>query len=212
MEQVGGRKKRSIVYHTALKKPRVHYEPLDLHVRNGSVAFVWDIQKLPVPPEYSRCDVLYSELAWRQGVTVFNARAGVTEERTYREYVEAVARVVTSVSIPVFLVLSRQEVRNYPKADQVTEIDYRGMRSALMVYRTVIDPEPRDTVELMSRLAVDYQVLGDFNCGYGNLGRIALLFGKKYVMSDFNPRCIGYIAANIESWEMEANGHHNSHR
>jgi hypothetical protein len=54
--------------------------------------------------------------------------------------------------------------------------------------------------ELLHALAQRYDVAGDFCAGYGRTARFFLRSGKRAVVSDFNPQCIGYIAEHAEDW------------
>ncbi len=55
---------------------------------------------------------------------------------------------------------------------------------------------------MLFHLAERYNRVGDFTCGYGRVGRIFSGAGKTWVMSDYNPTCIGYIGMNASGWRV----------
>lgn len=54
--------------------------------------------------------------------------------------------------------------------------------------------------EVLALLARKYKKVGDWCCGYGYSGRVFLSQGREAVLSDYNAKCIGYIANNYQTW------------
>jgi hypothetical protein len=53
---------------------------------------------------------------------------------------------------------------------------------------------------MLHAIAQRYDTVGDPCCGYGRAGRFFLRAGKRAVLSDFDPHCIGYIAEHAGGW------------
>ncbi len=157
----------------------------------------------PLPPEYKACDVLYTDLPWRPGFEEFNRRAGV-EGREYQEFLAAVSRIVNDFPGPVVLVTGKHARRDLPAPDHVMKSRLNGAPCIALSYRLdpakfCINPEFCfcDVEMFLTWLAERFECVGDFCCGYGRVGRIFQEYGRRWVMSDFNPTCIGYIGENL---------------
>lgn len=191
-------------YHSVYLPP-VLVEPVERWTGGGSVAFVHDLMSGPLPAEYDRCDALYADLPWRAGFDRYNARAGVTDGRTYPEFMAAVKALVKEQARPVVLVTGQHARRLLPRAAQ--EIPLRmpvahEQPAIAYVYNLFWLGGRVDltTQDIQARLALAYDVVGDFCCGYGWSARTFTQAGKRFVASDYNPRCVGYIAAHAGEW------------
>ena len=187
-------------YHTALKGGRLEAAfPVARHVTaRGSVAVVHDIRR-PLPVPYAACDVFYADLPGR-GLQTFNERAGA--EQGMQELLSGVAAAIRQVEAPVFLTALRMHERHLPGPAVRQETTLNGVPAVLLGYG--LDPGPVPSAEtLLEQLARDDALtcIGDFLCGYGRTGRVFAEHGKRFVMSDYNPTCIGYIAAHAGEWE-----------
>ena|SRR5215216_3207392 len=170
--------------------------------RDGSVAFVWDMLYGELPPEYNHCDVFYADLPWRTGFQTFNQRAGITDNRTYRQFMATVSKIVANVNRPTVLVSGKHALDYLPVPTQTEAVQMPGTRQdALAIfYNLVTGPNWHEIHGLLQQLARTYQRVGDFCCGYGSAPRAFAQHGKPFVASDFNPACIGYIAGNANNW------------
>lgn len=193
--------RKVLAHHHSALTPATEAAPLDRFSFKDSLAFVHDIMAAPFPTDFDVCDLLYGELPWGPGLAEFDLRAGVTEPRSYRMFMGAVARVVLDASPrPRVLLTGAQGQRLLPTSDQVVTLKLNG-RDCLALLYNVQDVEGIETdMQLLRLLARRYRRVGDFLCGYGRSGRVFLEAGKSFVMSDYNPKCIGYIAANAARW------------
>ena len=189
-------------YHS-VHAPRVPVEPCRRWEGGGSVALVHDVMAGPLPAEFEACDVLYADLPWRTGFDGYNGRAGVDDGRTYPAFMAAVSRVVEAQNRPVVLVTGRHALSMLPKPVQklpvVMPVANRQPALAL-VYGCVLRCDWEDTAGLVARLATWYRRVGDFCCGYGQSARAFAAAGRRFVASDYNPECVGYIAQHADSW------------
>lgn len=169
---------------------------------DGSLAFVYDVLNGKLPPEYDRCDVLYADLPWRSGFKVFNDRADISDGRTYHDFMAAVSKIVAQGNRPIILVTGRHALPLLPPPTQTSAVQMPGTgQDALAIfYNLVTSTDWMAIYGLLRQLARVYECVGDFCCGYGNAARVFAQHGKRYIVSDVNPQCIGYIAANAGSW------------
>lgn len=188
-------------YHSVYLEP-AGAKPRQRWSDSGSVAFVHDICSGPLPDTYQDCDVLYGDLPWQQGFSGYNDRAGVTDGRTYRTFLEAVAGIVTSQPQPVVLITGRHALRYLPDPDQQLAITVPVLNQAALAltYRIQLPTRLRITTEILAELAREFDRVGDFCCGYGRSSRAFARAGKTFVASDYNPECIGYIADHAPGW------------
>lgn len=197
----------STVYHS-VQLPVAEAMPLQRYddPRNRGVALVHDLLAGPLPPEFDQADVLYCEPPWRSGFDAYNMRAGVNDDRTYSQLLAAISEIIESTTTPVIVVVGAHARAMLPMAD----VDVPIMQSLLprrpiaraFAYRCPI-PSMSDHTELLTWLAMHYECVGDFLGGYGWSGRIFAELGKRFVLSDYNPRCIGQIAAASPGWHGE---------
>jgi hypothetical protein len=202
----GDRIGRSVIpradYHGA-HKTTVDAPARDRWEDERCVAFVHDIFVSPeLPNEYAVCDVLVADLPWRRGYETFNQRAGVQDGRTYSQFMARVASFAETTEAPLWLITGQHALRHLPKPDAVLPTRLNEDDAIAIGYRP--GPETDGTYglaqEFLRALALRYTVVGDFCCGYGRSGKAFLRAGKRAVLSDFNPRCIGYIAQHAPDW------------
>jgi hypothetical protein len=179
------------LYHTALKGAVMNSAPR-VHVETGSgIAFLHDIRQ-GLPILYDSCDVLYTDLPWRAGFAAFEGRAGEPPGASYAGFLSAVGEVVRAERRLTILVTGAHALRLLPDAEQDLGMTLNGDSCIAAVYHGEV-PHLDDTVNLLHWLADQYNCIGDFCCGYGRAGRIFKDHEKRFIMSDYNPRCIGYI-------------------
>lgn len=180
-------------YHSALH-PTDRWPPKDRAESASGVAFVHDICVKPLTNDYLQADVFYSDLPWRHGFEEFERRAGHSY-RTYPEFMQTVSRIIDHCVAPVVLVTGRHAMRYLPKPDELISTKLNNGKCLALAYRANLGfQEIADTNLLLYALAARFECVGDFCCGYGRAGMVFAQRGKRYVMSDYNPSCIGYIA------------------
>lgn len=171
----------------------------------GLTAFVHDLlTDGPLSAVYDRAEVFVSDLPWRVGFGTFNQRHGVTDGRTYDEYMTVVAELTEAATVPVYWVTGKHALAYLPppaatlpmmlNQDEAIAISYRPGDEA--------DGRYRNTWEFLQALAERYGTAGDPCCGYGRTARVFLRNGKRAVVSDMNPLCIGYIAEHAAGWAV----------
>lgn len=194
-------------YHSALAPP-LEAKPITEHVEIGeSLAFTHDLRH-GLPIVYAACDVFYTDLPWRDGFLVFEARAGAVKAKLegrpstltvsketprYEGFLQNVAAIVESVKQPVVLVTGKHALRGLPRPEHLYNTYLNGASAVALVYRTELKSYGNE-FEILRELAQRFNCVGDFCCGYGRTGRVFKEAGKRFVMSDFNPACIGRIA------------------
>lgn len=187
------------MYHSALKSQGVD-QNTDIceRVESGeSVAFAFDINKCQLPKEYDRCDVLYIEPSWKSGIREFNKRAGV-KDYAFLQYKSALESIVGVISIPLVIVAG-SDFNDMPfQKKYYTKLN--GYPCFAFVFGKLELQNVESNESILSELADKFNCIGDFCCGYGLSGKIFRRYGKEFVMSDYNKRCINYIKENIEKW------------
>ena len=189
-------------YHGA-HKPPVDAPAVQMWEGERCAAFVHDILSAPtLPGSYGQCDVIVTDPPWQVGFETFNQRAGVMDDRTYSQFVARVGDLVESESVPFYLVTGRHALRKLPTPDVTLPTMLNEDVAVIVGYRPGPEMEGAYGVapEFLHALAQRYDVAGDFCCGYGRTARVFLRAGKRAVVSDFNPHCIGYIAQNAPAW------------
>lgn len=182
-------KARNLVYHSALSKP-LRLSPVSRVEAHGCIAFVHDIFSGRLPQEYRNCDLFYADLPWRAGFRKFEQRAGT--EHDYQEFMSAVNRVISGFPRGI-LVCGKTELL-YLHPDRTQPAILNGASAVAAIYGD-LKVSGAETWEILSECALTYNVIGDFLCGYGRAGWIFYSQGKRFVMSDHNAQCIGYIAS-----------------
>jgi hypothetical protein len=188
-------------YHGAHKRPATA-QPVRRWAGHGCTAFAHDLMSSPRLPEpFAACDVLVTDLPWQKGYEVFNQRAAVADGRSYATFMARVSEIVQSTDVPLYLITGKHAMRYLPAPDCALAMRLNEDAALAIGYRP--GPEVARgygvTQEFLAALARQYGHAGDFCCGYGRTGRFFLRAGKRAVMSDFNPRCIGYIAEHASS-------------
>lgn len=193
-------------YHGA-HHPTVDSPPVRRWEGERCVAFVHDVMAGPaLPDEYGPCDVYVTDLPWRVGFDTFNERAGIDDGRTYPAFMRRVAEIVEALTVPTWLVTGRHALPALPAPDVVLPTVLNEDKAVAVGFRPGPEAGGRFGVaqELLHALASNYDVVGDFCCGYGRAGRFFLRAGKRAVLSDVNPSCVGYIAAHAPGWSTKS--------
>lgn len=182
-------------YHTALAGgTELSAEPCDRVEFSDGVALCHNLWH-PLPVEFAACDVWYAEPPYRSGYDVFNGRAGCVDP-PWPVFQRRIGRLAEEAPVPVVLAIGRDAIRYHPGADGGLPVKHNGEPAWLVTYRALIG-RPQTTDEAIHELMQRHECIGDFCAGYGRTGRIAREHGKRFVMSDHNPVCIGVIAKNF---------------
>lgn len=182
-------------YHSQLRPP-VDAPAAERFTLGESVVFRHDVAE-GLPVEYDDCDVLYSELPWRNGMSVFNERAGASI--TYKDFLGAVSVIALISEVPLILVTGKHALTRLPDPRQVLTLSLNGDSAVAVIYGARTKPANTAT-EIITRMANGFSRVGDFCCGYGRTLRIFHQAGKTFVGSDYNARCVGYIAQHAGEW------------
>jgi hypothetical protein len=185
-----------------------HMQPVDAPAvqrweGSGCLAFVHDLMAASqLPGEYIVCDVLVTDLPWQKGYETFNERAGVDDGRTYGTFMARISEIVESTSVPLWLITGKHALAKLPQPDAALFMQLNEDDAIAVGYRPGTEVERSYGVapEFLHALSQHYDVVGDFCCGYGRTARVFLRAGKRAVVSDFNPQCIGYVAEAAPAW------------
>jgi hypothetical protein len=197
-------------YHSALSKDIDNLDSTPLYYSKWGVAFQQDVTE-DMPDEYDKCDVMYSEISWTQGVKKFNERAGVN--KSYKEYIDGINDIIDNYYLtPIFIVAGKKEAKLLEPTDMQIRSKLNGAPCVIYCYHispdmfthvgSLLDVQA-DCKELIIELADIFNCIGDFCCGYGRTGAIFSSFDKRFVMSDYNGKCITYIKNYYESIQEE---------
>ena len=196
-----------MTHHSALRAPEAVTPTGRVTHPNGSVAFQHDFLTLGLAPEFSTCDILYTEPPWRAGFARFEERAGTPGgDRTYARLMQRVTTAIRSVTIPVFIAIGRADARRLPPPFDTSRIRIPGGSALLLAYRAPA-PAGETDADALDVLARQYNRVGDFMCGYGSAGRAFARHRKTFVLSDHNATCIGVIARDINTWYTPGGEH-----
>lgn len=188
-------------YHSALLPKQEVAPPLQhLSIGERGVALCHDLLAGdPFPPEYDTTPVLYMEPPWPAGFAQFNERAGIAGERRYIDLMRRVEWMIEHW--PVAVLTGKAMQRYLPAPDAVREVAFWPHRvTARCAFWGMEPPEAQETRVVARELARRYGAIGDPMCGHGMVGREAMREGARFVLSDFDPRCIGRIALEARQW------------
>jgi len=197
------------VYHSALKDPLMIEQEMNMWSDGINLAMRADIRKLDLWVEnnnrlyedyYSHCDVYYTEPSWLDGYEKFMDRAD-QERYSFEEYLLHLHRLVKECIRPLWMVIGTHALKQLPKPDRLEKIKLHGYHTNLVGWNDQQEYSFTDNYDFIRQLAEKYNCVGDFNCGYGNTGRIFKESGKKFIMSDINGKCIYYIAKTLMGYE-----------
>ena len=167
---------------------------------NGCIVIAHNVLD-PLPIEFQQCDILYAEPSWRSGIARFNERAGIKVD--FKEYVNSIREIIINSEVPVVLNWGVNETKQMPVPDMAYMSKLWNISDCtLSIYNTHSEwPKFQSTESLFWWLSQKFECIGDFNCGYGNSGKRFLEQGKKFVMSDYDQQCVGYIAKTLMNYE-----------
>lgn len=179
-------------YHTALKAGRVEEAPpLDRADFQDGIALCHNIWQ-PIPAEYSQCDIVYAEPPWRHGYDVFNERAG-TNDPPWPDFMRRIATIIRESKCPVVITSGKAALPYLDQPDNCYETQLNGADALLICYGVTL--ERYETSEFaLNEICARFDCIGDWCCGYGLTAVMARRYGKRFVVSDHNATCVGYMA------------------
>jgi hypothetical protein len=141
--------------------------------------------------------VFYSDLPWYTnfGFQRFNDRAAVYDGRTYQQFMDAITAILTTVQVPTMFVTGHHAKPHLPPPTYKFPLHLNEYPAVAYCYH--FDGKPpvaKSAAAVLHEMADRFACVGDYCCGYGTAGRIFAQHGKRFVMSDFNPQCIGAFA------------------
>lgn len=194
------------MYHSALHEPG-SYPPARQYedVRRGRIA-LWHDVVLGLPLPMHAVDAIYTELPWKDGYEEFARRADQAVGRwsepgrlTYEQWCYRLSVTLIRWGKPYVVVAGRAALRHMA-AEWVTPCDLNG--STAVAFGSGLPGIREKTAEMvLERMAARFSSLGDPCCGYGRTARVASSYGRPWVVSDVNPRCIGYIKHAAPGWD-----------
>lgn len=166
-------------------EPIVEYKGRRVHAFAHNVLNGWD-------DRFGGADVIYTEPAWRDGFKKFMALAGQTG--THTEYLKNTREIIQRLGKPAYVFCGKHMFKVLD-ADEYRPIILReyGYHEYVAVFNEDRHIEATTTSELISKLCENYGTLLDFNCGCGNVLNSCKNEDTRFILSDVNPDCIGYI-------------------
>lgn len=188
-------------YHSALAKAKPIRSKASNFCRvNSGIAFVHDMAN-GWPNTMDKADVIYSDLPWMHGYIPFYERAGKRIKIAYPDFITRVGVMISKLKVPIIMVTGRHAIK-YLKPSEYLPIKLNGDQANACLWN--ITPArlnyPKTELEILNQLARLYKCIGDPFCGYGRSGRIFAQAGRVFIMSDINPKCIGYISEKGNEW------------
>lgn len=161
-----------------------------------------DMSKNHMLDSFKSCDVIYSEIAWAYGYSIFNDRAG-NAPNEYSEYLCNINRCIEELGIPAFIVCGKPAKRHFKQASMyeitITTSGTKMNKCTLYVWNSEFDERIITTSALLESLAGKYNKCLDFSCGYGE----HLLQFKDFVACDVDLNCLTYLC---ERYKEAKNG------
>jgi hypothetical protein len=182
-------------YHSGLKDELILSTNLNYYKHKSNVVFIHDIDN-GLPKEYNICDVLYCDPPWLSGYEKFMNRAG-KKEISYKKYIYSLSKIIENNTKPLWLIIGKYTTKRLPKYHRIHKIKLHNQESSLLGWNDSNNYSFKNNFDFLNELAKIYNCIGDFNCGYGNSGRIFKENGKNFVMSDINGKCVFYIAKTL---------------
>ena len=182
------------MYHSALKSFKQHdTESFGFTIGNVH-ALLFDVENDSIPEVFYTAEFVYIEPPFSQGYDVFNKRVN-QKGRGYNFLLYKTLEVLNKLNKPFYILGQKRLPLLKPLL--VGQINFSAHKSIANLYsnRPI---KAQSTNELQSLLFETYDIGLDFMCGYGNLVNMALKHNKKIIISDYNPKCLGYIYENLQ--------------
>lgn len=169
-------------------------KPLQRHDHERGTALAHDIKTRALPPEFSACDVFYSEPPYPAGIKVFDERAGA-KTGDYSEFAEPFCFVWSEIKVPKVLVCGKTLQRFFLDApDFVTSVSLNGAKVDLCSWGVRLPGGLRNT-KICFELGKMFHHVGDPCCGYGVPIKhfISARKTNRFTVSDYDPHCVDAV-------------------
>ena len=195
-------------FHSALESPIKNCPGLDCFNGTNGYSFVHNLCN-GIPTQMHNADLLYAELPWKHGYDQFSKRSKVENSLSHFDLLTKIGIEITNLKIPAVMVMGTHGSKHLkPNYTFPIKLSYAneskclaciwGIPNLASTFLTTVHEnqviERPTSSRLIEVLAQRFNLIGDFACGYGNSGRIFVENGKKYIMSDSNNNCVGYIS------------------
>ena len=163
--------------------------------------FFNDLSRNYYAEPFSKCDVIFSEIAWQYGFGIFNSRACNTPN-TYSEYLTNINKLVHKMNVPAFIICGKHAAKYFQGAiakDIKITLSGTNMAGCVLYIWNYGKETPDTTAELIAQLQREFSCCLDFSCGYGE----HLLGFKDFVGCDIDKDCLTYLTM---IYEGEYNG------
>ena len=160
---------------------------------------VHDISK-GLPEAMLEADVLYSEVPYQKGYSVFYGRAGGVPLMPYAEFLAAIGSEMRRFGKPAYLLGPKMSPMHL-RPDGHALCKCLGLEATISWW--VDAPwweEGANTTDIIHALTTKHTTIADPLCGYGTTARAFAEAGKRFIVSDLNADYIGWIAANCKGW------------
>jgi hypothetical protein len=182
------------MYHSALKSFK-QYDKESYGFETSSITgLIFDIETDSIPEVFYKAEFVYLEFPYRKGYEVFNDR--VNKKGVGFGYLQLMTlEILNKLDKPFYIIAEKRMPILEPLL--VDSIYYSAHKCDTYLYSNK-PIKAKSTNELQSLLFQTYNIGLDFMCGYGNIVGTALEHNKKVIVSDINPKCLGYIYENLQ--------------
>lgn len=174
--------------------------PVQFSRLKSGIAFVHDMAN-GWPEAMNKADVIYADIPWMHGYLKFYERAGRQAKTNYIGFLKNVGMMLRRIDIPAVIITGKHAI-HYLAPFEYMPIRLNGDPSNACLWRITPDQfdNPKTEYDILNQLVKFYRCIGDPFCGYGRSGRVFAQAGRRFIMSDLNPWCIGYIAKEGDKW------------
>jgi len=191
-------------YATALNKPNLSANNQDkkygVYNINDNIVMHHDIHN-GYNTIYNKCDIIYSEPAWKHGYDIFMNKAGF-KKINFNEYVNDICNFLLNAKKPAIIITgindSKLYIKNLQFKTHKIKLQVHNCNAMALFYN--ISPiTVNNNIDLLNVISKNYNNVGDFCAGYGNTADIFYQANKNFVMSDVNPYFVSYIVNKYEN-------------
>jgi hypothetical protein len=196
---------KKTVYHSAVKNIEVQKAtPTERYENQDITAIAFDFEtsiENGFPADFDKAEFIYLEPPFPRGYETFNKRVDKEVGIGFGALMSSVSKYMRESGKPAFLIGDKSFARYFCKEVKTMpmKLDVHNGNGTLYYYNSHL-PKFNSNIDLMNYLFSKYEIGLDFFCGYGMTGQIAVKHGKKVVLADINPTCIGYIKENNHKW------------
>jgi len=191
-------------YATALNKPNLSVNNSDkkygIYNINNNIIMQHDIHN-GYNELFNKCDILYSEPAWKHGYDIFMNNAGI-KKNNFNQYVNDICNFIHYANKPSVIITGINDSKLYIKNLQFKSIQIKLQIhncNAMALFYNIEPIVQNNNIDLLNILSIRYNNIGDFCAGYGNTADIFYNKNKNFVMSDVNPYYVSYIVNKYEN-------------